>query len=100
MPRYLAIHAPPVEPVEESGPPADLPGLSRLAGPTRWLRTYTPDLHDDRHVSLWEAESADAIRTVMADFHFFVEMETAVFRVHEWGPDDVLAAQTEKEPER
>lgn len=93
--RYLAIHHPRAETVDEHVRPTDLLGLARSTGDARWLETYTPDLHDDRHVSLWEAESAEDVRIAMEEFHFFVESETAVFRVHEWGPDDVLASQTE-----
>lgn len=95
MPRYLAIHGPREEPADAPGRPADLPGLARSVSGARWLRTYSPDLHDDRHVSLWEAESADDVRAAMEAFHFFVEAETTVFRVHEWGPEDVRAAPTD-----
>ncbi len=94
MSRYLAIHSPRGDAADAPARPADLLGLANAAGATRWLSTYTPDLHDDRHLSLWEAESAEDVRATMEAFHFFVEAETTVFRVHEWGPDDVLAAQT------
>ena len=94
MARYLAIHNPAPDPTDQPAPPADLPGLARATGAARWLRTYTPDLHDDRHVSLWEADTAEDVRAAMAEYHFFVEAVTTVFRVHEWGPEDVLAVPT------
>ena len=76
--------------------PADLLGLARSSGAARWVRTFTPDLHDDRHVSLWDSETAEDVRAAMEEFHFFVEAETAVFRVREWGPDDVRAAHPDE----
>lgn len=94
MALYLAVHSPrESDPVSPTGP-ADLTGLAKAGrvGGARWIRSYSPDLHDDRYVSLWEADTADDVRVAMERFRFFVECDSAVFAVREWGPEDVLAA--------
>lgn len=58
----------------------------------RWLTTLSPDLHDDRHFSLWESPDADEIRTVMERFGFLQDGTVKIFAVRQWGPEDVLEA--------
>jgi hypothetical protein len=83
--------------------PADLPGLAQYSVDAthgaRWLTTFSPDLHDDRHFSLWEAPDADDIRSVMERFGFLHEGTIKMFMVRQWGPEDVLSAQNETLPD-
>ena len=58
----------------------------------RWLKTWSPDLHDDRLFTLWEAASADEIRGALEEFGFLDDMDAAPLRVREWGPADVIAS--------
>ena len=66
MARYLVVHTPADtdDPVIRS--PSDMLGLARQAGAEdaspRWLKTWSPDLHDDRIFTLWEAADACARR--------------------------------------
>jgi hypothetical protein len=80
-------------------PPSDLVGLARHAQEAthgaRWLTTFTPDLHDDRHFSLWESPDADEIRSVMERFGFLTDGAVLIVAVRQWGPDDVLAASSD-----
>lgn len=98
MPLYLAVHTP----TEDDDPsvvhrPTDLHGLALEAGDAlaspRWLKAWSPDLHDDRIFTLWEAEDSASIMKAMEAFGFLVEMETKVFQVTEWGPDEVLSTE-------
>ena len=98
MPLYMTVHTPPAEDDSQTvHAPTDLHGLALEAGDVnaspRWLKTYSPDLHDDRLFSLWESEEAESIRNAMKTFGFLQEMETVVFQVTEWGPDDVLTTE-------
>lgn len=96
MALYLVVHSP--RPVEDGAvrPPSRLRGLAEAslkAGTSpRWLKTWSPDLHDDRIFTLWEAKSGDDIRGALEEFGFLDDMESAATRVREWGPDDVLTA--------
>lgn len=94
--RYLVIHTPRTDDDGSIRPPTRLPELAREHGKEgaapRWLTTFSPDLHDDRIVSMWEAESADEIKQVIFDFGFLDDCEVQAFAVREWGPQDVLAA--------
>lgn len=97
MALYLAIHTP-IDPDDETlHRPTDLHGLAMETGDpnatTRWLKAWSPDLHDERIVTLWEAENADAILQTMQAFGFLDHMETKAFVVTEWGPDDVLSTE-------
>jgi hypothetical protein len=94
----MAVHSP-----QESNDdatvysPTDLHGLALEAGDVnaspRWLKTFSPDLHDDRMFTIWESEDAESIRSAMKIYGFLQEMETKVFQVTEWGPDDVLTTE-------
>jgi hypothetical protein len=94
--RYLVLHTP----VDLDDPairkPSDMLGLAQEAGAEdaspRWLKTWSPDLHDDRIFTLWEAEDAAEIQTALQKYGFLDHMEVQALRVQEWGPADVLAA--------
>lgn len=89
------IPVPDVDGGELVAPPSDLPGLAAYSAAAtrgaRWLTTFSPDLHDDRHFSLWEAQDADEVRQVMARFGFLSDGIVRIFAVRQWGPEDVLA---------
>ena len=94
MALYLVIHTP-SEPEDDAvRAPSRLVELARAAGAEgaspRWLKAWSPDLHDDRIFSLWEAENAADITTAMGRYGFLDHMEAKPLRVQEWGPDDVL----------
>jgi hypothetical protein len=97
MPLYMAVHTPPEAENETVHTPTDLHGLALEAGDPnanpRWIKTFSPDLHDDRIFTLWEAEDAESIRSAMKLYGFLVEMEAKVFQVTEWGPDHVLTTE-------
>jgi hypothetical protein len=97
MPLYLAIHSP-IDPDDESlHRPTDLHGLAMEAGDAnaspRWLKAWSPDLHEERIITMWEAENAEEILKTMQAFGFLDHMETKAFQVIEWGPDDVLSTE-------
>ena len=97
MARYLVVHTP--RPEEETAvhPPTRMLDLARDHGQPgsqpRWLKAWSPDLHDDRVFTLWEASNAAEIRAVLEHYAFLVENDAHVVRVQEWGPDDVLASE-------
>jgi hypothetical protein len=100
---YLVIHTPTESDEEVAHKPSDLLGLARAAteprANPRWIKTWSPDLNDDRLFTLWEAESAAAIHAMLERFGFLNDMTAVAMRVREWGPIDVLASQTENVPE-
>jgi hypothetical protein len=89
------IPVPDVDGEDQVHPPTDLPGLAAHSATAergaRWLTTFSPDLHDERHFSLWEAPDAEEIRMLMARFGFLSDGIVKIFAVRQWGPDDVLA---------
>lgn len=97
MARYLVVHQPP-ESDDPSGvaQPTRMEDLARGVGAEgaspRWLQAWTPDLHDDRIFTLWEAEQADDILQALQAYGFLSHMTAHPLRVEEWGPDAVLAA--------
>jgi hypothetical protein len=96
VPLYLVEHIPYQDGDDEAvPPPTDLEGLARYsvdaAHGARWLTTFSPDLHDDRHFSIWEAPDADEIRAVMMRFGFLVDGIVKAFAIRQWGPEDVLS---------
>lgn len=97
MALYLVVHAPKDLSEEGVRPPTRLRDLAEasLKGERspRWLKTWSPDLHDDRLFTLWEAASADEIRAALEEFGFLDDMDAAPLRVREWGPEDVLASE-------
>jgi hypothetical protein len=97
VPRYLAIHTPTEADDATVRKPTDMVGLAREAGgetaSPRWLRTWSPDLHDDRIFTLWDARDAAEITATLQRFGFLDHMEVQALRVQEWGPADVLTAE-------
>ncbi len=61
----------------------------------RWVRTWSPDLHDERIFSMWEAANAEEILAVIARFSFLDHMDAHPVQVQEWGPVEVLATDIE-----
>jgi hypothetical protein len=95
MARYLVVHSPRADAGETVRPPTRLKALAEAATSEdqspRWLRTWSPDLDDDRIFTLWEARNAEEVRAMLEEFGFLDDMDAAPLRVREWGPDDVLA---------
>lgn len=99
--RYLVIHTPRTDIDDETVfPPTSLAAMAQDAlsdtATVRWLSTFSPDLNDERHVSLWEAETADDVRAALEHYGYFTEMDAHPIRVHEWKPADVLTAADER----
>jgi hypothetical protein len=92
----MVIHEMNKDSEEHTNAPTKLRELARDLGKVgaqpRWLTTYSPDLNDDRMVSLWEASNAEQVRQAIAKYGFLDHLTPKVFAVNEWGPDDVLAA--------
>jgi hypothetical protein len=97
MARYLVVHTPPDPGDSTVRQPTDMFELARQHGGSqaspRWLKTWSPDLHDDRIFTLWEADNADEITVVLTRFGFLDHMEVQALRVQEWGPEDVIEAR-------
>ena len=97
MARYLVVHTKHDEDEGLVRPPSRLLDLARASGlnggGARWLRTWSPNVHDDRIFSMWEAESAAQIEAAMERYGFLDDMDAVPLQVHEWGPDDVIAAE-------
>ncbi len=104
MARYLVIHSPREDHDRAATPPTRLLELSRLHGADgarpRWLRTWSPDLHDERIFSLWDATDANEILTAIAFYGFLDDMDAKAINVREWGPEDVLLAEGESAEKR
>ncbi|MCC6314679.1 MAG: hypothetical protein IT337_11790 [Thermomicrobiales bacterium] len=101
MATYLVIHTPAPDKEMALRAPTRLrelaeASLTERVSP-RWLKTWSPDLNDDRIVSLWEADNAAEIAAVLERFGFLNDMEAQPLRVREWGPSEVLAAEGEPE---
>lgn len=98
MPLYLVVHTP-KENVDEDAvyPPTRLNELARdhasADARTRWIKTLSPDLHDERHFTMWEAKTAEDIIEVMERYHFMSEMDSHPIAVQEWDPQLVLAVE-------
>jgi hypothetical protein len=99
MARYLVIHTPEELDEEMVRQPTEMLELAKAHGgenaSPRWLKTWSPDLHDDRIFTLWDARNANEISTVLSRFGFLDHMSVQALRVQEWGPADVLEAQAE-----
>jgi hypothetical protein len=94
--QYLVVHTPTERELESARPPTRLRALAEastiLGRSPRWLKTWSPDLHDDRIFTLWDAENADEVLSALEEFGFLDDMDATPLRVREWGPEDVLAA--------
>lgn len=101
MALYLVVHAPKETEDEAVRPPSRLAELARSAladgDAPRWVKTWSPDLHDDRIFSMWEATDAAAILAAMERYGFLDHLTAHPLRVTEWGPADVLAAEAASE---
>ncbi len=99
MATYLVVHTPRQEDGDEVRPPSRLRDLAELHGgeraKPRWIRAWSPDLHDERIFSLWEAVNADEILKTIAAYGFLDTMDAHPVNVREWGPSDVLAVDSE-----
>jgi hypothetical protein len=94
---YLVVHTPAEDQESERGvrSPTRLRELAEAStqsgeGP-RWIKAWSPDLHDDRIFTLWDAESAESITSTLASYGFLDDYGAKAMRVREWGPNDVLA---------
>lgn len=103
MPLYLVVHTPKDIDDDTVFPATRMEDMARDHGKagerTRWIKAFSPDLHDERHFTLWEAASAEDIREVMERYHFLVEMDSHPICVQEWTPEDVTAAENASEDE-
>jgi hypothetical protein len=94
---YLVVHSPRTEGDEAIRPPSRLRELAEASAGNgdmpRWLKTWSPDLHDDRIFTLWEARSAEEVRGALEEFGFLDDMDANAMRVREWGPADVLSVE-------
>ena len=99
MARYLVVHTPPLDNSPAIDPPSRMEDLAREAGAEdaspRWLMAWTPDLHDDRIFTLWDADQGDDILQALQAYGFLSHMTANPLRVEEWGPEAVLAAHQE-----
>lgn len=97
MALYLVVHSPKTAADGRVRPPSRMRELAesslREGGSPRWLKTWSPDLHDDRIFTLWEARSAEEVRGALEQYGFLDDMEAAPLRVKEWGPEEVLASE-------
>ena len=97
MANYLVVHTP--KPAKDGDdaevrPPTRLEDMARdLGGESsdpKWITTWSPDLHDERLFSLWNASDAKSILEAIEKYGFLDDMEAQPLRVQEWGPADVL----------
>lgn len=98
MPLYLVVHTPKADIAADAVfPPTNLVELAQdhaaSDARTRWIKTLSPDLHDERHFSMWEAHCAEDILEVMDRYHFMSEMDHHPVAVQEWDSQSVLAAE-------
>jgi hypothetical protein len=93
---YLVVHSPSEREVDSVRPPTRLRELAEASTRNdrspRWLKSWSPGLHDDRIFTLWDAENAEEVQSALAEFGFLDDMDATPLRVREWGPEDVLAA--------
>ena len=101
MPLYLVVHTPRPDQEETAHAPSKMVELARAHGNDdsrpRWIRTWSPDLHDDRIFSMWEATAAEDISATMERYGFLSEMDAHPVCVQEWGPSDVLEQEASSE---
>ncbi len=99
MSQYLVIHTPKIGEAAEILPPTLLTELAVQHGNQssrpRWIKVWSPDLHDDRIFSLWEAVNAEEIRATIRKYRFLDNMDAHPINVREWGPADVLAVEVD-----
>jgi hypothetical protein len=96
----MVIHEMNDDSEEHTRPPTRLEELATTLGKPgadpQWLTVYSPDLNEERMVSLWEASSADHVREAVDEYGFLDHLTPKVFAVRQWGPAEVLdAAESE-----
>lgn len=98
MALYLVVHTPKEDDPDGTVPPTRLTDLARKHGRAdaqpRWIRAWSPDLHDERIFSMWEAANAEEIMGAIQEFGFLDTMDAHPVNVREWGPEDVLTAES------
>jgi len=98
--QYLVIHTPNEERPDEARPPTQLAKLAARHGNVdshpRWIRAWSPDLHDERIFSLWDAVNAEQIMMTIREFGFLDDMDAHPISVREWGPADVPQTETDE----
>jgi hypothetical protein len=100
MATYLVVHTPKtteeIDSETEVRPPTRLKELALDHGgdssDPRWIKTWSPDLHDERLFSLWDATDAQKILAVIETYGFLDDLTPHPVRVQEWGPDDVVSS--------
>jgi hypothetical protein len=96
MALYLVVHSPRSEAGSEVRRPTRLRELAeasaRPGASPRWLKAWSPDLHDDRIFTLWDAKSGNEIRAALDEYGFLDDMDATAMQVKEWGPDEVRSA--------
>jgi hypothetical protein len=94
MALYLVVHDPNPGDEERVRPPTRLRELAEATRGEhvlpRWIKAWSPGLHDDRIFTMWEARSAAEITATLEEFGFLDDYTAKPFQVREWGPDDVL----------
>ena len=99
MALYLVVHSPRHEERPSVQEPTRLVAMARdalaPASQPKWISTYSPDLHDDRIFSMWEANEGAQILEALERYGFLSDMEAHPIRVQRWGPADVLATEHE-----
>ncbi len=97
MALFLAVHTPTDAEDDTIRTPSDLQGLAQTHGVAgaypRWLKAWSPDLHDERIFTLWESDDAAAIQRVLESYGFLDHLECKAFTVIEWGPESVLESR-------
>lgn len=100
MTRYMVIHEMNDDSEDHTRPPTRLMELAENLGKDgsdpQWLSVFTPDLNEDRVVSVWEASNADRVKSAIEEYGFLDHLTPKVFAVREWGPADVLQAEHEQ----
>lgn len=99
MALYLIVHSPRDDERGEVLQPTRLLDMAHDAeqgtSQPRWISTFSPDLHDDRIFSLWEAAEGDDVLAALERYGFLNNMNAQPIRVQQWGPTEVLAAYRE-----
>jgi hypothetical protein len=96
MALYLVVHTPRSEAESDVRRPTRLRELAEASAcpeaSPRWLKAWSPDLHDDRIFTLWDAKSGNEIRAALDEYGFLDDMDATAMQVKEWGPDEVRSA--------
>ena len=94
MALYLVIHEPKND--DATHPPTRMEDLARDHGvegaQPQWIGAWSPDLHDDRLFTTWEATNAEEILNVVERYGFLNDYVASAIQVRAWGPQDVLGA--------